>query len=176
MHSIWVHSLKTNGLVDSSLKTLHKQVAYVDCCAICRYKLSSLCTNCKERLEDGEKHAEEVLYQMWLSLMMLRNRKDTLFGSLSRDIIRRVFDFAAQGPVAEVYCDVAKLECGHTYHDHCFRRWFQRRNICPLDNRPVTIFSVRTFNMERIAYSGRIVKMFRSEVSYKQVLNDEYAT
>lgn len=169
MRSIWLYSIETNSLCESSLKVLNEQVACVDCCAICRYKLSSLCSNCMVNLNHTKERVKTRLHQMWLSLMMMRNREDTPFGLLSKYIVGKIYNYAvAQGPVAEVYCDVAKLECGHVYHDHCFRKWFQRRNICPLDNQPVTIFTVRTINMERISYKGRIVKMFRSEVSYLQ--------
>lgn len=76
----------------------------------------------------------DYITKTWMALLCLKNRRDCLFGRLDKVVISKIIEYAVSVlPIDGLQlCHRTILECGHTYHRHCFQQWVQRKQNCPL--------------------------------------------
>jgi hypothetical protein len=74
--------------------------------------------------------------RVWITLLCARNRIDTCFSPLDVAVVGRIYRFAIAYGRVQTDCNVVTLQCAHTFHQHCFLKWANKRPLCPLCNGP----------------------------------------
>ena len=160
---IWVNHIQKG----SSISPVNSYNPYIDTCAICRNKLSDLCSDCHVTVNENE--YIEKIKNIWNFLLINHNRKDSLFNLVDLNIISLIYEFCVSGDYETKNCHIITLECNHTYHRHCFQKWINKRQVCPLDNSKL-ILPIEVVDPERCNIRTKL-KTFKSEYTWEEICN-----
>ena len=133
--SLWIHKPIGEGIRS---ELLDYGLSHNDFCCICTKKLTELCKTCNILCLGEVENVWDIkpLKKVWETLLMMKNRRSTVFSILDKYAIGNIYKYVVQTfdiPIQQK-CQIVQLECLHHYHRHCFASWVKRRMVCPLDN------------------------------------------
>lgn len=100
-------------------------------CAICRNRNNRNCAECTSLDE------HPTAFQVWcrktlFTLLCAQKRVGCLFNLLNTHMISKIYSYSISHTDRFTLCTTTQLMCGHKFHTHCARKWYARREHCPL--------------------------------------------
>ena len=139
-------------------------------CAICRTEFKLLCVYCQENDPGDElKNHQQFMKYVWIFLLIEQKRPGSPFSMFDANVISKIYQFAISGCYTPTLCSLVTLECKHTFHRHCLEHWVFKYRQCPLCANN-SIMPIKIQNEKRKKCDGTLAKIFESELSYKQFL------
>lgn len=180
-HRLWVHQIETNNSLEQIDPDKHMYGNSK--CAICREFLTKTCTRCRSDTDQIDKeHIEkytEELKEIWKILLMLRNRKNTLFSNLDINVTACIYKHAIKlnsvQTKSAVDCDITILKCKHVYHSCCLSSWTQRHSSCPLCSKFIEPNTNQKLYNIKYDITGKVTKVLNTKYTaaqYKQNKKD----
>ena len=122
-------------------------------CAICQLPLRRNCVDHYDRKRMVLAHTSDDMktyYKMQQEnlfnfLMQLRDCVAYRFSVFPKDMIQYITKMVPMVAQLKKTCPIIFLDCRHSYHNHCWKKWIKKRNCCPLCNRKSRIVYIQKY-------------------------------
>lgn len=141
-------------------------------CPVCMKRVGETCTRCTRLGSYYYAISEEVL----MAMLMLRNRRDTLFSMLPIVLVAHIYRFVVAGVESVLLCQVWPLRCGHTCHSCCTPK-HECADICPMEpvqktRRILGSAALKSYHQTPLTTAERLRNMLKTGICRSMIILD----